>query len=104
MKHEVDTNGVLREVKEHPVIRFRDPNTGQETLAEIIDKDPTSDGPHVEGRRIVEVSIEAFGELMSLIGYFPVDPATGAIVIPDQLLGENEQYADEVLPDEGEDA
>lgn len=97
MAIEVDTNGLMRETGVGPVIMFRDPNTGQESHAFIKENTKKIPGsPHTEGDRYVEVSIEAFAELMALIGYFPVDPGSNAIVIPDELLADNnEEYASE---------
>lgn len=90
---QVDTNGVIR--PEQRGIKFRNPNTGQETMAVVHQNPNKLEGlPYKEGDQFVELSIEAFGELMSLVGYFPVDPKSDAVVIPDHLLEDkNEEYA-----------
>lgn len=60
-------------------IKFRRELEGGEVeFAEaiVIDKYPQMQDVHVEGRRIVEVSVELFIQLMETSGFTPVVPGT----------------------------
>jgi hypothetical protein len=55
-------------------IRLVNAQTGQQMLVGVIDKFPIMGDVHVEGRRVVEVSVEMFLALMQAPGWYPVEP------------------------------
>ena len=57
-------------------IKFAHEGTGQELVVAVVDKFPEMEDVHVEGRRIVEVSVEMFTALVRLAGYVVVPPAS----------------------------
>lgn len=74
MSFEVDSEGVLREVKTMSGIVLRNEQSGHTVSVGVYDKFPQMGDVHIEGRRVVELSVEAYVELMGFVGYAPVDP------------------------------
>lgn len=61
-------------------IKFRNRESGQESFVVVVDKFPSMDDVHVEGRRVVEVSVELFVQMMAREGFGVVNPLTDAFV------------------------
>ena len=57
-------------------IKFAHEETGQELVVAVTDKFPEMEDVHIEGRRVVEVSVEMFVQLVRLAGYVVVPPAS----------------------------
>lgn len=55
-------------------IKFAHAQTGQEMFVGVEDKFPQMGDVHVEGRRVVEVSVEMFMALVQQSGWYPVAP------------------------------
>lgn len=55
----------------------------QEMLVPVIDKFPTMENIHVEGRRVVEVSVELFISLVALQGFTVVAPDEEEVTYPE---------------------
>lgn len=70
-------------------IKFRNAETGQEMQVVVIDKFPQMGDVHVEGRRIVEVSVEMFVPLIGLAGFEVIDPNEPAPGAPEVKEGED---------------
>lgn len=47
---------------------------GSQAWVPVLDKYPEMGDTHIEGRRVVEVSVELFVDLMGAMGYRTVDP------------------------------
>ena len=48
----------------------------------VRDKFPAMGDTHIEGRRVVETSVELFVEMMAAMGFGIVDPRTGMVAEP----------------------
>jgi len=57
-------------------IKFAHEETGAELVVAVQDKFPEMEDVHIEGRRVVEVSVEMFIQLVRLAGYVVVPPAS----------------------------
>jgi len=55
-------------------LKFGNRQTGQEVLVAVTDKYPQMGDTHLEGRRVVEVSVEFFVELMDNGGWSVIAP------------------------------
>lgn len=67
----------LANFQQKPLVQgllFVNDETAQEMVVTVMDKYPSMDSVHVEGRRVVEVSVEMFVELMAAQGFVPVAP------------------------------
>jgi hypothetical protein len=100
MALEVNSDGSLRSVAASLGTTFKNRNSGQEVRITVLDLgpqfgDPHNEGKHYEGRLIVQLSIEAYAELMYIAGWDQVPNGP--------VLGENEEWADVVPEDEDED-
>ncbi len=64
-------------------IKLRNPSNGDEMFATVLDTSPELEPQiHIEGRKVVQVSIELFIQLMTEIGYYPVHPETDETITP----------------------
>ena len=55
-------------------IVFRNQETEQEAFIAVTDKFPQMQDVHIEGRRVVEVTVEHYIELAAAAGWTPVIP------------------------------
>lgn len=49
----------------------------EDFFVRVVDKYPQMGDTHIEGRRVVEVSIELWIQMLADRAFYPVDPATG---------------------------
>ncbi len=81
-------------------ITWRNPTDQGELTAVVYDNSPALAAHiHVEGRKVVEVSVELFMELMAVAGYFPVNPTTDEIVIPERKDDDPKTWPPAETPD-----
>lgn len=59
-------------------IKLAHEETGEELVVAVVDKFPEMEDIHIEGRRVVEVSVEMFIELVRAFGYVQVPPVNPA--------------------------
>lgn len=92
MALEVSSDGSITQQATVAGIVFKNRDTDDIVSMAVIDKYPQMQDVHIEGRRVIEISVELMVQLMGHEGYDVVDPSK---------LGDNEEYAE---PLEEEDA